>query len=248
MPFPWGVNPGSQVRIQLPCLPRTPKAAKTISHDRLHPEGWLADVAHSHAASVPIAVSERLFLLRVPPSTSAGFLRGSRTSSSSEISPRLSVNITGTPGPVARVIHAAIIHHEAPRAELRGICEERGNWKCRSWSTFSASGLPRSLTPLLRLLTSSTGMINVLGTLPQMAGTRRSRDFEWRLQEFSPARLGSSSRPRPCRLRFFVLAGEHVDPRNGTGQEFGKMIPHVDRSRAAARHHTFQAPVKSRTS
>lgn len=30
----------------------------------------------------------------------------------------------GTPGPVARVIHAAIIRHDAPRAELRDIVQE----------------------------------------------------------------------------------------------------------------------------
>ena len=32
----------------------------------------------------------------------------------------------GTPGPVARVIHAAIIRHDAPRAELRDIVQEAG--------------------------------------------------------------------------------------------------------------------------
>src|SRR5207253_11406150 len=30
----------------------------------------------------------------------------------------------GTPGPVARVIHAALIRHDAPREELRQIVEE----------------------------------------------------------------------------------------------------------------------------
>src|SRR5437870_13355037 len=32
----------------------------------------------------------------------------------------------GTPGPVARVVHAAIIRHEAPRAEFRQIVQEAG--------------------------------------------------------------------------------------------------------------------------
>src|SRR5437762_5050642 len=32
----------------------------------------------------------------------------------------------GTPGPVARVIHSAIIRHDAPRAELRDIVQEAG--------------------------------------------------------------------------------------------------------------------------
>lgn len=32
----------------------------------------------------------------------------------------------GTPGPVARVIHAAIIRHDAPRSELKEIVQEAG--------------------------------------------------------------------------------------------------------------------------
>src|SRR3954449_3884851 len=32
----------------------------------------------------------------------------------------------GTPGPVARVVHAAIIRHDSPRAELREIVQEAG--------------------------------------------------------------------------------------------------------------------------
>ena len=32
----------------------------------------------------------------------------------------------GTPGPVARVIHAAVIRHESPREQLRDIVQEAG--------------------------------------------------------------------------------------------------------------------------
>src|SRR5213593_5129491 len=32
----------------------------------------------------------------------------------------------GTPGPVARVIHSAIIRHDSPRAELKDIVQEAG--------------------------------------------------------------------------------------------------------------------------
>src|SRR5438094_4577937 len=32
----------------------------------------------------------------------------------------------GTPGPVARVIHAAIIHHDKPRGDLKEIVQEAG--------------------------------------------------------------------------------------------------------------------------
>ena len=43
----------------------------------------------------------------------------------------------GTPGPVARVIHAAIIRHDAPRAELRTSCRKQDSSKSRSSSVFS---------------------------------------------------------------------------------------------------------------
>src|SRR5437870_8052906 len=48
----------------------------------------------------------------------------------------------GTPGPVARVIHAAIIRHDAPRSELREIVQEAANWKYPNSSASSASSLP----------------------------------------------------------------------------------------------------------
>src|SRR5437867_475810 len=50
----------------------------------------------------------------------------------------------GTPGPVARVIHSAIIRHDAPRSELREIVQEPDSSRCRNWSDFSACW-PRSL-------------------------------------------------------------------------------------------------------
>src|SRR5438046_6643823 len=37
----------------------------------------------------------------------------------------------GTPGPVARVIHSAIIRHDATRSELRDIVQEGGQLKVK---------------------------------------------------------------------------------------------------------------------
>src|ERR1700758_2054918 len=34
--------------------------------------------------------------------------------------------LAGTPGPVARVIHAAILRHDLPRSELREVVQEAG--------------------------------------------------------------------------------------------------------------------------
>jgi biopolymer transport protein ExbB len=53
----------------------------------------------------------------------------------------------GTPGPVARVIHAAIIRHEAPREELKEIVQEAGQ--------LEMSNLERNLG----LLTTAAGLV-----------------------------------------------------------------------------------------
>ena len=54
----------------------------------------------------------------------------------------------GTPGPVARVIHAAIIRHDLPRSELREIVQEAGQLEVPNWNVSSACS---PLWPILRL-------------------------------------------------------------------------------------------------
>jgi len=55
----------------------------------------------------------------------------------------------GTSGPVARVIHAAIIRHDAPRAELRDIVQEAAQLEVTEARTVSRSAgydrLPRAI-------------------------------------------------------------------------------------------------------
>ncbi len=65
----------------------------------------------------------------------------------------------GTPGPVARVIHAAIIRHEAPREELKEIVQEAGQ--------LEVPKLERNLT-LLSTIVFVTPLIGLLGTVTGM--------------------------------------------------------------------------------
>lgn len=81
----------------------------------------------------------------------------------------------GTPGPVARVIHAAIVRHEASRSELRDIVQEAGQ--------LEVPKLERNLmllstvifvTPLVGLLGTVTGLIQAFVTISSqsdIAGT-----------------------------------------------------------------------------
>ena len=48
----------------------------------------------------------------------------------------------GTPGPVARVIHAAIIRHDLAAQNCARSCRKPGNWKCQSWNASSACSPP----------------------------------------------------------------------------------------------------------
>src|SRR2546422_1138163 len=77
----------------------------------------------------------------------------------------------GTPGPVARVIHAAIIRHDAPRAELRDIVQDAAQLEVPKLERFLAVlATIAFLTPLLGLLGTVAGMIDAFGTLSSNGG------------------------------------------------------------------------------
>jgi hypothetical protein len=135
----------------------------------------------------------------------------------------------GTPGPVARVIHAAIIHHEAPRTELRQIVQEAGQLEVPKLERFLG---------VLATLAYLAPLLGLLGTVAE----RRVRDcygaFQWRLQEFA------HDRSRACRgdadfrrLQLPFFPSEHVDARNGAGGD--RSGAYVDGPRADERHHHF---------
>jgi biopolymer transport protein ExbB len=77
----------------------------------------------------------------------------------------------GTPGPVARVIHAAIIRHDAPRAELKEIVQEAGQLEVPKLERFlGVLATLAYVTPLLGLLGTVAGMIDAFGTLSSNGG------------------------------------------------------------------------------
>jgi biopolymer transport protein ExbB len=77
----------------------------------------------------------------------------------------------GTPGPVARVIHAAIIRHDAPRAELKEIVQEAGQLEVPKLERFlGVLATIAYVAPLLGLLGTVAGMIDAFGTLTSSGG------------------------------------------------------------------------------
>ena len=77
----------------------------------------------------------------------------------------------GTPGPVARVIHAAIIRHDAPRSELRDIVQEAGQLEVPKLERFlGVLATLAFLAPLIGLLGTVTGMLEAFGTITSNGG------------------------------------------------------------------------------
>jgi biopolymer transport protein ExbB len=77
----------------------------------------------------------------------------------------------GTPGPVARVIHAAILRHDTPRAELREIVQEAGQLEVPKLERFlGVLATLAFLAPLLGLLGTVAGMIDAFGTIASNGG------------------------------------------------------------------------------
>jgi biopolymer transport protein ExbB len=77
----------------------------------------------------------------------------------------------GTPGPVARVIHAAIIRHDLPRSELREIVQEAGQLEVPKLERFlGVLATLAYVTPLLGLLGTVAGMIEAFGVITSNGG------------------------------------------------------------------------------
>ncbi len=84
----------------------------------------------------------------------------------------------GTPGPVARVIHSAIIRHEAPREELKEIVQEAGQLEMpnleRNMGLLATIAL---ITPLIGLLGTVTGLIETFVTISSHSGLASTTDL-----------------------------------------------------------------------
>jgi biopolymer transport protein ExbB len=77
----------------------------------------------------------------------------------------------GTPGPVARVIHAALLQHAAPRSELREVVQEAGQLEVPKLERFlGVLATLAFLAPLLGLIGTVSGMIEAFGTIASHGG------------------------------------------------------------------------------
>ncbi len=151
----------------LTCQPE--KRTYRSRHDRLHPEGWSTHVAYPglQTSSRSLFPRSDSFIFTAPRFTSAipsgtfGFVQRRNYAEALH-------ECAGTPGPVARVVHAAIIRHNAPRAELREIVQEAGPLEVPKLERFlGVLATLAYLTPLIGLLGTVAGMMEASDRLLQ---------------------------------------------------------------------------------
>lgn len=83
-----------------------------------------------------------------------------------------------TASPVARVIHAAILRHDAPRSELKEIVQEAGQLEVpRLERRLAMLGTIALVTPLIGLLGTVTGLIDAFVNISSQSGYASSTDI-----------------------------------------------------------------------
>jgi biopolymer transport protein ExbB len=105
--------------------------------------------------------SERLLSLHRSSIHIGDFLRGLTNLLRRENYSEALQECAGTPGPVPRVLHAVILKHGAPRAELREIAQEAGQLEVpRLERNLALLGTIAYATPLIGLLGTILGLLN----------------------------------------------------------------------------------------
>lgn len=84
----------------------------------------------------------------------------------------------GTPGPVARVIHAAVIRHDSPREELKSIVQEAGQLEVPKLErNLAILHTIAQIAPLLGLLGTVSGMISAFSIISAQSGYATATDL-----------------------------------------------------------------------
>lgn len=84
----------------------------------------------------------------------------------------------GTPGPVARVIHSAILRYDAPRTELKDIVQEAGQLEVpRLERRLGILATIACIAPLIGLLGTVTGLIEAFVNISTQSGFASTTDI-----------------------------------------------------------------------
>lgn len=114
---------------------------------------------------------ERLLYLRRATISVDDFLRGLPNLIRRGRFAEAQIECKNTPGPVARVVHAAIMRHELPRADLKEIVQEAGQLEIpRIESYLLVLATMAHVCPLIGLLGTVTGIIKAFVTVSSQGG------------------------------------------------------------------------------
>lgn len=117
------------------------------------------------------AFFERLILLHRSSIHTGDFLRGLANLLRRKNFTEALQECAGTPGPVARVLHAVILKHQAPRAELREIAQEAGQLEVpRLERNLALLGTIAYATPLIGLLGTVLGLLSAFQQISAHGG------------------------------------------------------------------------------
>jgi biopolymer transport protein ExbB len=117
----------------------------------------------------------------------------------------------GTPGPVARVIHSAVLRHDAPRSELKDIVQEAGQLEVpRLERRLGILATIACIAPLIGLLGTVTGLIDAFVNLSTQSGYASTTDIAGGIYQSLPHHCGRSRRRHPvrCGLRLPLVPRE----------------------------------------
>ena len=118
----------------------------------------------------------------------------------------------GNPMPVTRVMHAAVLRHSAPRAELKEIVQEAGQLEIpkleRYLSLLAGLGV---VAPLLGLLGTVTGMIEVFSAISAQSGLTSSTDLAAGIYQSLLTSAAGLIVAIPCALGYSYLSSRVND-------------------------------------
>jgi biopolymer transport protein ExbB len=136
---------------------------------------WLILVCSVLASAVFL---ERVFYFRRISLRVGDFMRGLAVLIRNRNFGEAQMEAATTKGPVQRVVHAAIIHHSAPREELKEIVQEAGQLEVPKLER--RLGMLATLafvTPLLGLLGTVAGLIQAFSTMSAASGLASSSEI-----------------------------------------------------------------------
>ena len=148
----------------------------------------------------------------------------------------------GTPGPVARVIHSAIIQHDAPRAELRDIVQEAAQLEVPKLERFlGVLATIAFLAPLLGLLGTVAGMIDAFGTIASSGGYATVTELSGGVYKSLLTTAAGLVVATPTFVAYSYLSSRVSTMMHDMERAGIEDRPHVDGEPAGQRHHQLPA-------